>query len=70
MFQIGWRAVSPNRRSQANRRAVVRAEPVVAGLAQAAERAEPEGIVTAAMRLDMVRDSRRRDPARFEADAA
>jgi hypothetical protein len=53
---IARRAIGANRRSRANRRAVVRVEAIVADLAEAAERAEPEGGAVTAMWLDVVRD--------------
>ena len=39
----------------------------MAGFAEAAELAEPEGGIVTAMRLDVVRNRRRRDAADFQA---
>jgi len=63
MVRIGRRAVLADRRA----RGIVGVQPVVAVGAQAAELAEPERGEVAAMRLDMVGDSRRRDAAGFQA---
>jgi hypothetical protein len=71
MARICRRAVGTDRRpSRVSGRAVVGAEGVVAGLAKAAERAEPERGVVTVMPFDVIRDRRWRDATRLKADAA
>jgi len=62
MAWVGRGAVIANSVSRGIVRAV---EPVVAGGAQAADRAEPERGVVASMRRDVVGDARWRDAASF-----
>ena len=65
MARTTWCAIRADRRSRANRRAVLGAEVVVARLAETAEWPEPECIVVAAMGLNMVADVRGLVPNRI-----
>jgi hypothetical protein len=61
--RIARRAICADRKPRVRRRAVRRIQGVVAGLAEAAERPEPEGGVVTAVRLHVIGDGRRRHAA-------
>jgi hypothetical protein len=49
MSRIARRAIGADRRPRTNGRAIATVEAIMAGLAEAAERAEPEGVVVASV---------------------
>jgi hypothetical protein len=65
MLGVGRRAIGADRRT----RGIGAVERIVALGAQASERAEPDGVVVATVRLDVVGHGRRRDVAGLETEA-